>query len=108
MRPDPSIQTVATAAETERAATAATAGGAIVLAAFAVSGSDLMSFEPQAAESSEFTAAAAVWIVRYVEWDAERPVLKTKLIIDGPVESLRRFVCSPTLDGLACRVAIIN
>ena len=53
-------------------------------------------------------SAAAVWIVRYVEWDAQRPVLKTKLLSDGPVKSLSRFVCSPTLDGLACRVAIIN
>jgi hypothetical protein len=65
-------------------------------------------FEPQAADWSELTSAAAVWIVRYIESDAQRPVVETKLIIDGPVESLSRFVCSSTPDGLGCRVAIIN
>jgi hypothetical protein len=102
VRPGRYIETVATAADVERIATGAPRGAAIVLAAFAVSGSAVASFEPQAAETSALTSAAAVWIVRYVEWDSQRPVVKTKLVIDGPVESLSRFVCSPTLDGLAC------
>jgi hypothetical protein len=108
VRPDPSIQTVARAADAERVATATLGGAGAVLAAFAVSGDRVVEFEPQAAEWSELTSSAAVWIVRYVEWDGQRPVLKTKLIIDRPVGSLGRFVCFPTLDGLACRVATVN
>ena len=67
VRPEPSIETVAIAADAERAATGAPRGAAIVLAAFAVSGSAVTSFEPQAAEWSELTSAVAVWIVRYVD-----------------------------------------
>jgi hypothetical protein len=105
---DPTLVTVARAADAERVATATLGGGGTVLAAFAVSGNTVVEFEPQAAEWNELTSAAAVWIVRYVESDAQRPVLKTKLMIDRPVGSLGRFVCSPTLDGLACRVATVN
>ena len=105
---DPTLVTVARAADAERVATATLGGAGIVLAAFAVSGDRVVEFEPQAAEWSELTSSAAVWIVRYVEWDGQRPVLKTKLIIDRPVGSLGRFVCFPTPDGLACRVATVN
>ncbi len=110
VRPDPSIQTVATAADAERAATAAPRGAVIVLAAFAVSGSAVTAFEPQAAESSELTSAAAVWIVRYVDVGIEetRPVLKTKLIIDGPVTSLGRWIYIPSPDGLLREITIID
>jgi hypothetical protein len=106
---DPSLVTVARAADAERVATATLGGGGTVLAAFAVSGNNVAEFEPQAAEAKELASAAAVWIVRYLDVGIEeRPVLKTKLMIDRPVGSLGRFVCFPTLDGLACRVATVN
>jgi hypothetical protein len=106
---DPTLVTVARAADAERVATATLGGGSTVLAAFAVSGNSVAEFEPQAAEAKELASAAAVWIVRYLDVGIEeRPVLKTKLMIDRPVGSLGRFVCFPTLDGLACRVATVN
>jgi hypothetical protein len=108
LRPDPSIQTVATTADVERVATAAPRGAGIVLAVFAVSGPAVATFEPQGAESSDVTAAAAVWIVRYVDRDGQRPVLKTKLIVDGPVGSLRGSVYVPTPDGLVRSTTITD
>lgn len=106
VRPERSIETVATAADVERIATGAPRGAGIVLAAFAVSGSAVAGFEPQATEWSELTSAAAVWIVRYVESDGQRPVLKTKLIIDGPAESLGRSFFVPTPDGMVQTLAV--
>jgi hypothetical protein len=77
---------------------------------FAVSGAVVAMFEPQAAEMSALMSAAAVWIVRYVDTVEEgRPVLKTMLIVDGPIDSLGRSAdrpfCFPTPDGLVCEVA---
>ena len=97
VRPDPYIQTVATAGDIVRIATAAPRRADLVLAAFAVSGAAVAMVEPQAAESSELTSAAAVWIVRYIDAvEEERPVLKTRLIIDGPVDSLGRSLDRPS------------
>lgn len=81
-----------------------------MLAAFAVAGSAVASFEPQAAESNELTSATAVWIVRYVDVGIEeqRPVLKTKLIIDGPIDSLAGSVYVPTPGGLMRSRTIID
>jgi hypothetical protein len=81
-----------------------------VFAAFAVSGDNVAAFEPQAAESSELTSATAVWIVRYVEVGIEetRSVLKTKLIIDGPVGSLGRSIYVPSPVGLLREVTTID
>ena len=109
MRPDPSIQTIAMAADVWRAATRAPLGAGFVVASFAVPGATVASFEPQAAESAELTSAAAVWIVRYIDTNEEtRLVLKTKLIIDGPVDTLHGsiFILSP--DGLLHEITIID
>jgi hypothetical protein len=108
LRPDPSIQTVAPVEWAGRVATGAPRGAAIVLASFAVPGPAVASFEPQAAESSELTSAAAVWIVRYVDRDGQRPVLKTKLIVDGPVDSLHGSIFIPSPDGLLRETRIID
>jgi hypothetical protein len=110
VRPDPSIHTVARAADAERVATGGLGGSGSVIAAFAVSGTNVVEFEPQAAESRELTSAAAVWIVRYVAVGIEetRPVLKTKLIIDGPVDSLGGSIYVPSPDGLLREVTIID
>jgi hypothetical protein len=107
---DPTLVTVARAADAERVATATLGGGGTVLAAFAVAGSNVTEFEPQAAESTELTSAAAVWIVRYVDVGIEetRPVLKTKLIIDGPIDSLDRSIYVPSPDGLLREVTVID
>ena len=108
VRPDLSIRTVAAAADVERV-TPGALRDAIVLAAFAVSGPAVAGFEPQAAESSELTSAAAVWIVRFVDADVEgRPVLYTKLIIDGPAESLAGSIYVPSPDGLLRVTTIID
>jgi hypothetical protein len=103
---DPTLVTVARAADAERVATATLGGGGTVLAAFAVSGNNVVEFEPQAAESRKLTSAAAAWIVRYVESDGQRHVLKTKLIIDGPAESLGRSFFVPTPDGMVQTLAV--
>jgi len=97
VRPDPSIRTFATAADVAQAIVAPR-GSVAVLSVFAVSGAAVVAFEPQAAESSELTTADAVWIVRYVEVgvEEERPVLKTELIIDGPIDSFAGSVYVPT------------
>lgn len=110
VRPDRYIQTVATARDVVRIATAAPRRADLVLAVFAVSGAAVAMFEPQAAEKSALTSAAAVWIVRYIDTaDERRPVLKTMLLVDGPVDSLGRSAdrpfCFPTPDGLVCEVA---
>jgi hypothetical protein len=110
VRPYPSIQTIATAANAWRAATRAPLGAGFVVAAFAVPGTSVASFEPQAAEASELTSAAAVWIVRYIDTNEEqRPVLKTKLIVDGPVvDSLHGSIYTPSPDGLLHEMTIID
>jgi hypothetical protein len=110
VRPDRYIQTVATAGDVVRIATAPPRRADLVLAVFAVSGAVVAMFEPQAAEMSALMSAAAVWIVRYVDTVEEgRPVLKTMLIVDGPIDSLGRSAdrpfCFPTPDGLVCEVA---
>jgi len=107
---DPTLVTVARAADAGRFATGGLGGPGSVLAAFAVSGNNVVEFEPQAAESVELTSAVAVWIVRYVDVGIEetRPVLTTKLIIDGPVESLGRSIYLPSPDGLLREVTIID
>jgi hypothetical protein len=107
---DPTLVTVARAADAERVATGTLGGGGTVLAAFAVSGNRVVEFEPQATESSELTSATAVWLVRYLDVGIEeqRPVLKTKLIIDGPVDSLGGSIYVPSRDGLLREVTVID
>ncbi len=108
--PDPSLKAVATAADIEQVAIMAPRGSVAVLSSFAVSGAAVAGFEPQAAESAELTSATAVWIVRYIDVGIEetRPVLKTKLIIDGPVDSLGGSIYVPSPDGLLREVTIID
>jgi hypothetical protein len=101
LRPDPSIRTAAPAEWAARVATGAQRGAGRVLASFPVSGSAVAGFEPQATASNELTSATAVWIVRYVDVGIdERPVLKTKLIIDGPIDSLHGSIFIPSPAGL--------
>ena len=109
LRPDPSVQPVAPAEWAGRVATGAPRGAGFILASFPVSGAAVTKFEPQAAESAELTSAAAVWIVRYIDLNEERRlVLKTKLIIDAPVDRLQGWIYIPSPDGLLREATIID
>jgi len=91
----------ATVDDAERAATGAPRGGAQIVAAFAVSGSDLAAHEPQGIGTPELVDAPAVWVVRYLGRIEGRPVVRTKLVIDGPVETLSDRVYEVTSTGIA-------
>jgi len=108
-RPDPDVRPVASVEDVERAMPLRGPRGAdFVIAAFAVSGRAIVSYEPRAAEAPEMTSAAAVWVVRYLDFiDVDRPVVRTALIVDGPSESLGRIYL-PTRDGLETITRIID
>jgi hypothetical protein len=79
------VDPVANVRNVERAATEAPNEARQILAAFAVPGGDLARYEPQAAEIPDLADAAAVWIVRYRDAsDDGRPIVRTRLVIDGP------------------------
>lgn len=91
-----------TAEHAERAATGAPRGGAQIVAAFAVAGSDLAEHEPQVIGTLELVNAPAVWIVRYIEADAGgRPVVRTRLVIDGALKDLAGQVYEVTSSGVS-------
>jgi hypothetical protein len=92
----------ATAEAAERVATQAPRGASRIVAAFAVSGDDLRLHEPQMIAVPELTEAAAVWVIRYLDDDVGgRPVVRTKLVIDGPPESLADRVYEVTSSGVS-------
>jgi len=108
-RPDPDVRPVASVEDVERAMPVRGPRGAdFVVAAFAVSGRAIVSYEPRAADAPELTSAAAVWVVRYLDFiEVDRPVVRTALIVDGPSALIGRIYL-PTRDGLETIIRIID
>lgn len=102
--------TFATPEDVERAVPIEHAAGTpLVIAIFPVTGAEAASYEPQAAQAPEITSARAVWILRYLETvEDERPIIRTRLIIDGRPADLPRSIYVPTKDGLMREITIID
>ena len=103
------VQTTATAAEVKRALPIGSLGDTHLLAVFAVPGDQVRLFEPQASDVKELTSAHAVWIVHFVD-DLEegRPLVYTKLVVDGPPTRLSNGIYVPTPDGMGRESTIYN
>ena len=82
-------------------ATGAPRGARQIVAAFAVAGPSLRNHEPHVIAVPELTEARAVWVIRYLDQDAGRPIVRTKLVVDGPPETLGDRVYEVTASGVA-------
>lgn len=103
------ITPIAEARDVERLVTGARRGAMPVFAASAVAPDVLVAWEPTARSSPELMGADAIWIVRYIDTSEEGPpVLKTELVIDGPMKSLSGSTYVPTREGLMIETTIID
>jgi hypothetical protein len=95
------VGSTAAAADVLRAATGRPGETTPAVALFAVPGAEVAQYEPAVGDVALITSASAVWIVRFIVIEgAERPVVRTSVVIDGPSESLRTHAWLVTRDGL--------